>query len=384
MSVSDGVAALATRIATEFKSVRTALTGKASTTHAAAHASGGGDPVSPGSIGAAVLGHSHSPATPAAHASSHAPGASDPLPADQSAAIASVRTLGTGALQAAPGTAPVAAVTAHEVAGDPHSQYLTAAEGVAAFQGADIQLAALAALAGGADQLPYFTSTTVAAQTPLTTFARTLLDDADAATARTTLGAAPTAHTHGGGGYLTGTVPDGSTTPIVTHALGTTDVAAFVLEAGVWRPVVYEAISATQIRFTFTVAPTAGQYRYLLLAGAPASAQNVPVPPVNLLDAPTIATDAANGVHFVLGSMAADRILGAPTNPAPGQRVLWEITATGAPRSLTLTVAGARSFVPTDAAPDTVIAIPAGQSVVLGGMYSAARDRFLLLSQTVG
>lgn len=57
------------------------------------------------------------------------------------------------------------------------------------YQPLDTQLTALAALAGGADQLPYFTSTSAAAQTTLSSFARTLLDDADAATMRGTIGA---------------------------------------------------------------------------------------------------------------------------------------------------------------------------------------------------
>jgi Concanavalin A-like lectin/glucanases superfamily/Chaperone of endosialidase/Repeat of unknown function (DUF5907) len=62
---------------------------------------------------------------------------------------------------------------------------------VSAGQPLDATLTALAGLATGADQLPYATGTDTFAQTTLTTFARTLLDDTTQAAMRTTLALTP-------------------------------------------------------------------------------------------------------------------------------------------------------------------------------------------------
>lgn len=66
--------------------------------------------------------------------------------------------------------------------------------------------------------------------------------------------------------------------------------------------------------------------------------------PVNLTDAATIATNAALSNHFTV-TIAANRTLGVPTNPTHGQRVVWEVTASGADRTLSLTTGSEDSFI---------------------------------------
>lgn len=105
--------------------------------------------------------------------------------------------------------------------------YATTAQmntGLSSKQNTDATLTALANLTTAADQIPYATGADTFAMTPLTPFARTLLDDANAAAALSTLGAAPLASP-----ALTGT-PTAPTPAVGTSSTQIANMAAVQAE----------------------------------------------------------------------------------------------------------------------------------------------------------
>jgi hypothetical protein len=98
-------------------------------------------------------------------------------------------------------------------------------------QQADATLSALSGLATVADRLPYFTATDNAALTTFTGYARTLVDDPDAATARGTLGLGSMAVQNSNGVTITGgsisgvTLTLGTPLPLTQGGTGGTDAA---------------------------------------------------------------------------------------------------------------------------------------------------------------
>lgn len=110
-------------------------------------------------------------------------------------------------------------------------------------------------------------------------------------------------------------------------------------------------------------------------------AADAPSQVVTLTDASTINTDASRGTHFKV-TLAGNRTLAAPTNPTDGQRVVWEIVASGGARTLTLaTGAGGFAF-GSDITGTSATA--SGTTDFLGAIYSAAANRWRVVAYAKG
>lgn len=100
---------------------------------------------------------------------------------------------------------------------------------------------------------------------------------------------------------------------------------------------------------------------------------------VNLIDGPTIATDASLGNYFRV-TLSGNRTLGAPSNPTDGKKIIYEITqdVIGS-RTLTYTI-GAGGFVFGVDISGGVLSTAPNKKDFLGAFYSSVTDRWYVTS----
>ena len=93
-----------------------------------------------------------------------------------------------------------------------------------------------------------------------------------------------------------------------------------------------------------------------------------------LTDTSTIPVDASLGNDFRV-TIAGNRTMRNPSNPAPGQQIIFQITqGSGGP----YTIAWDSDYEFSGGLPEPVLSANAGQTDLLGFIYNAARARWLL------
>lgn len=104
-----------------------------------------------------------------------------------------------------------------------------------------------------------------------------------------------------------------------------------------------------------------------------------PWPPITLAETDPVAVDASTGTHFRL-TLTADRTIDTPTNPTPGQIILFEVTASGgANRILNLGAGFGTGLDFTELAP-----IESGATDYLQCIYDERVTRWQLISYVKG
>lgn len=143
-----------------------------------------------------------------------------------------------------------------------------------------------------------------------------------------------------------------------------------------------QAVSGTDSRLSDSRAPNGTAGGALNGTYPNPSLDLVPWAPQTLTDAATVATDASTGNHFRV-TITANRILGVPTNPTDGQRAIWEATASGGDRTLSLTTGSSGAFI---FGSDITALTPtlSGTTDFIGAIYNSTAARWRVIAYVKG
>lgn len=101
-------------------------------------------------------------------------------------------------------------------------------------------------------------------------------------------------------------------------------------------------------------------------------------PPTALTDGPTINTDCSLSSHFYV-TVAGDRTLANPTNAFDGQKIVWEITASGANRTITL---GSNFAFGSDIT--GITSVISAKTDYIGAVYNSRAGKFHVIAYVKG
>lgn len=100
------------------------------------------------------------------------------------------------------------------------------------------------------------------------------------------------------------------------------------------------------------------------------------IPPVDLVDAATIATNAALGSHFRV-TLGGNRTLGNPTNLIDGQKIIWEVIQDG---SGSRTLAFDTNFAFGTDIPSITLSTTLNKRDFIGGVYNSTSGKIYVTS----
>lgn len=174
-----------------------------------------------------------------------------------------------------------------------------------------------------------------------------------------------------------GTTAWGSLAYLVPTALAPSGTASGDLSGSFPNPTVAKVNGVT-----VTGTPAAGQLLRATSTTAAAWSSVATIPPVTLTYGATTNTDASQGSLFRV-TLTGDTTLAAPTNPVDGQRVVWELTASGGARTVTLATGAAGAF-KFGTSITALGVVASGTTTFLGALYRTSSTRWHVLAISEG